>query len=668
MAKDGFYWKESKKSPEDSKVTKLLQRYGWELDFGNDSWLIFKRRRQQGEICVIRGSKKWSLDMPDDIMGTKGPKGEGLESLQSALEDGTLPSKKPAAGCDHYDSLDEKVSGAASTAVNNAGNGHGTMDDFRLASSPKCPSCGSKDYGLMPSDFETAKCNDCGKNWNHGIVDGINNPYEKESSRTASPIYRGPERRVDVERRQKMDREIMYDVTLEDLREQLRFAKDPAETAEIEAEISRLQEMRTHQARQTLHDDSGALTGLRNRPDYGESDSYTSEINEQNSKSSSIIVIQGSHKTASGYDKAVLYVTGAEYEGMELKKFTFSPDKSRAASFSEFAAADAARQIRGRFNAAAKVAKPGDLLTTHNIKTQKQPPSALTVNNTKTQKGEAKGFLTGVMHLAPSASSGAGNVCPCASPECIKMCLNTAGMWANSEAVQNSRRMKTELYFNDRPKFLANMRKSIEALIRKADRDGLTPAIRINGTSDLPNLARQMAKEYPQVQFYDYTKIPQPWRRTLPNYDITFSRSENNEQHAINALEHGINVAVVFNTGKNEPLPKEWKGYPVIDGDIHDLRFLDKNEGIKGPLIVGLRGKGKARGKDKGGENSFVVDARPLVQIQPAPPQEPAATPKKPVESEIPAAPAAAKASSSNESVHVSHFVGGCFDDAHLNF
>ena len=46
----------------------------------------------------------------------------------------------------------------------------------QAAAKPKCPHCGSDDYGLMPTDFETAKCNKCGKNWEHGIVKGINDP------------------------------------------------------------------------------------------------------------------------------------------------------------------------------------------------------------------------------------------------------------------------------------------------------------------------------------------------------------------------------------------------------------------------------------------------------------------------------------------------------------
>jgi hypothetical protein len=46
---------------------------------------------------------------------------------------------------------------------------------------PHCPHCGSTHYNLMPTDFETAKCSQCGRNWKHGIVRGINDPGpEKE--------------------------------------------------------------------------------------------------------------------------------------------------------------------------------------------------------------------------------------------------------------------------------------------------------------------------------------------------------------------------------------------------------------------------------------------------------------------------------------------------------
>jgi predicted GNAT family acetyltransferase len=66
------------------------------------------------------------------------------------------------------------------------------------AAKPKCPHCGSSDYGLMPTDFETAKCNACGKNWDHGIVDGINNPYPKKASKLA-PGGKGEDRNGEYE-------------------------------------------------------------------------------------------------------------------------------------------------------------------------------------------------------------------------------------------------------------------------------------------------------------------------------------------------------------------------------------------------------------------------------------------------------------------------------------
>jgi inorganic pyrophosphatase-like protein len=37
------------------------------------------------------------------------------------------------------------------------------------AAQDKCPACGSRQFALMPTDFETAKCRQCGKTWNYGV-------------------------------------------------------------------------------------------------------------------------------------------------------------------------------------------------------------------------------------------------------------------------------------------------------------------------------------------------------------------------------------------------------------------------------------------------------------------------------------------------------------------
>jgi len=216
----------------------------------------------------------------------------------------------------------------------------------------------------------------------------------------------------------------------------------------------------------------------------------------------------------------------------------------------------------------------------------------LTVKNFKTEKGEKAGYFTGILHLAPFKLSGK-NVCPKASDGCVKSCLNTAGHGRYSN-VQNARKNRTLRYFNDREGFLNDLRGDIQTIVRRAKKNGLIPAIRINGTSDLPALAIKMAGEFPDVQFYDYSKIVKTGDKVLPkNYHLTFSRSENNEGEVLPMVKKGFNVAVVF-----DKLPKTYKGIKVVTGDDNDLRFLDK----KG-VIIGLTPKGRGR-SDKSG---FVV-------------------------------------------------------------
>lgn len=185
------------------------------------------------------------------------------------------------------------------------------------------------------------------------------------------------------------------------------------------------------------------------------------------------------------------------------------------------------------------------------------------------------------------------DVCPKSTPGCRDSCLNTAGRGRFS-TVQASRQKKTEEYSTTRHDFIEQLVKEAKSLAKTAKRKGLTPCLRINGTSDIPLLARTVAAQVPEIQLYDYTAIPEPWKRTLPNYHLTFSRKENNWKDCVEALEHGINVAVVF---EGVP-PATYEGYPVVNGDEDDLRFLDPS-----PVIIGLKAKGRAK-KDATG---FVV-------------------------------------------------------------
>lgn len=220
----------------------------------------------------------------------------------------------------------------------------------------------------------------------------------------------------------------------------------------------------------------------------------------------------------------------------------------------------------------------------------------LSTGNPKLMKGEKQGYLSFILHLAPSTLSGF-NTCPMASNGCASACLNTAGrggMFKRGEttnAIQKARIRKTQWFFNDRSAFMLQLVKDITLAIKQANRKDMIPVFRLNGTSDIrwetvavAGFDNVMAM-FPNVQFYDYTKLPN--RRNIPaNYHLTFSRSESNE-HLIPA---NLNVAVVF-----DKLPDTYLGRPVVNGDDTDLRFLDPVG-----VVVGLKAKGKAK-KDNSG-------------------------------------------------------------------
>jgi hypothetical protein len=234
--------------------------------------------------------------------------------------------------------------------------------------------------------------------------------------------------------------------------------------------------------------------------------------------------------------------------------------------------------------------------------------------NPKVLKGLKQGFNTYILHLAPADVSGY-ETCPKRTAGCTAACLNTAGrggMFKKGEStnvIQEARKRKTKMFFENRETFMQLIVKDIELAIKQSEKKDLVPVFRLNGTSDLSfekyevvrngQLFRNIFAAFPKVQFYDYTKVLGRKVKDISNYHLTFSAADGNDADVFRAMAEGLNVATVFGLKKTEAMPETYNGRTVFNGDDSDLRFLDP----KG-VVVGLYAKGKAK-KDTSGFVKF---------------------------------------------------------------
>lgn len=286
--------------------------------------------------------------------------------------------------------------------------------------------------------------------------------------------------------------------------------------------------------------------------------------------------------------------------------------------------------------------------------------------DSKTPKGLASGYITGILYLEPGTSSiynmnefeqyvksqpkGKDRAslwneykqiknpdkevvtCTHASPSCLKDCIYHTGN-ARFDSVHAAREMRTSRLFHPDTKeetmvdieldigllnhLCSGLNLKYKKQINKYFGEGFQfkPVIRLNGTTDI-NWAKEAAilhEKFPNIMFYDYTKVPKYMDMYLsgqnpytgkpfaPNYHMTFSRSESNRADALRYLEMGGNVAIVFDKIP-ETLSYNGKTYRVIDGDRHDLRFLDDVEGMKQEgegLVIGLKYKRPMKTEEK---------------------------------------------------------------------
>jgi len=217
----------------------------------------------------------------------------------------------------------------------------------------------------------------------------------------------------------------------------------------------------------------------------------------------------------------------------------------------------------------------------------------------------SQGYNTYILHLAPANLSGY-ETCPKRTDGCTAACLNTAGRGGmfkrgeNTNVIQQARIRKTKMFFENRVEFMTTLVKDIELGIKQSKKMELVPVFRLNGTSDLSwekyevvrngKLFRNIFTAFPEVQFYDYTKVLGRKVKEYSNYQLTFSAADGNDSDVLRAMNEGLNVAVVFGIKKTLPMPVDYLNRPVFNGDESDLRFLDP----KG-VIVGLYAKGKAK-------------------------------------------------------------------------
>jgi len=217
--------------------------------------------------------------------------------------------------------------------------------------------------------------------------------------------------------------------------------------------------------------------------------------------------------------------------------------------------------------------------------------------NTKLAKtNRAAPFRYAGLSLYPT-----NQICPGAKAAgCLDTCLSEAGR-GKFENVRSARRAKTEYWLNDRPDFLAQLRRELHNFSKTCERAGVRPAVRLNVLSDIPFERHiDMGGEFADIQFVDYTKMVSRLDKTPANYQLIFSYSGSptfaNQNRK--AFQTTAPIAVVFRHG----LPRVFKSRPVIDGDRDDIA-----NAFSHLCVIGLRAKGPALWPPAAGPD-FVVN------------------------------------------------------------
>ena len=171
--------------------------------------------------------------------------------------------------------------------------------------------------------------------------------------------------------------------------------------------------------------------------------------------------------------------------------------------------------------------------------------------------------------------------------QCKGPCLSDSGFAKVYESVNQARMAKTDLYLNERKKFIELLKYELTNFERLCLKQSVTPYVRLNVISDIQYELKAngcIPQSFPNINFFDYTKIAKRLGKTPDNYELMFSYSNAPayQQSVRKALKTDVPISVVFFGN----MPNRFMGKEVVDGDSSDI----VNLGYKNK-IVGLKYK-----------------------------------------------------------------------------
>jgi hypothetical protein len=184
---------------------------------------------------------------------------------------------------------------------------------------------------------------------------------------------------------------------------------------------------------------------------------------------------------------------------------------------------------------------------------------------------------------------------------CMDDCLKLSGLGGVYPSINQARQARTDYWHSDRSGFLDQLHRELGNFTKLCAAQNVQGVVRLNVMSDIRWEDHDVPQSFPRLQFYDYTKLADRFKRPLPNnYRLMFSYSGREQyQNQVKSFfksRTDAPMAVVF---RHKDFPSTFMGRPVINGDDSDWVNVN-NRGV----VVGLVAKGPA----KTNTNGFVVD------------------------------------------------------------